>query len=191
MLNLTSPINWRKNLLPAIAVLIAAVLVALFLVYYPQIKKFVVKPTPVPTPKIEVITTENGKLPPSLPKDIVLEKDVRVSQSNYTEPFPYGLTGMIYQIQSQFSFASQKSLSENYSLYTKYFKDNKWQVTDSINKNDLKRLSAFKDSDKVSVTMSANSLTKESTVTIQGIHIGTYRSLNKSSPSPSPTVSPR
>lgn len=188
MPNPTGLIGWRKAFLLPLAIMGGAILVAILIFYYPQLKGLVIKTTPAPTPKIEVITAENGKLPPDLPKDIVFEKNVQVLLSTYTKPFTYAPA--IYQIQSQFSFVSKKSLSENYSLYTRYFKDNKWQVADSTNESDLKRLTAIKDSDKISVTMSTNSLTKENTVAIQGVHIGTYASLNKSSPSPTPRPSP-
>lgn len=182
--------SWRKAILLPIAVIGGAVLVAVLIFYYPQLKRLVIKTTPVPTPKIEVITTESGKLPPDLPKDIVLDKNASVLRGSYTRPFvfPQG-GGTIYQVQSTLTFITNKNTTDVFSLYDSYLKNGKWEGITSFDENGIKRLTALKGQDKIAITISKNSLTNQTTVDIFNLHIGTWSSINKS-PSPSPIPTP-
>lgn len=184
-------IGWRKAILLPLAIMGGAVLVAVLIFYYPQLKGLVIKTTPVPTPKIiEVITTESGKLPPDLPKDIVLDKDASILRGSYTKPFMFSEGGgTMYQAQSTLAFTTNKNAADIFSLYGGYLKNGKWEGITSLDKNGIKRLTASKGPDKIAVTISRNSLTNQTTVDIFNLHIGTWSSIKKS-PSPSPTPAP-
>ncbi len=145
---------------------------------------------PAPTPKIEIIATESGKLPPDLPKDIVLDKNASILRGSYTQPFifPQG-GGTLYQVQSTLAFTTNKNTADIFSLYDSYLKNGKWEGVTLLDENDIKRLTASKGQDKIAITISKNSLTNQTTVDIFNLHIGTWSSINKS-PSPSPTSTP-
>jgi len=183
----------RKVILQAVVILAGAVLVALFLIFYPQLKEFFAVTTPAPSPKLEVTSVESGKLPPHLPDDIILDKNARVLRGNYTQPFMFSQGGgTIYQVQSTLVFATTKSAAEIFSLYENYLKNGKWEGITPLDNNDVKRLTAFKSSDKITLTFSKNSLTGETTVDIFNIHIGPWREIRTSpSPSSSPSPSPQ
>lgn len=179
--------GWRKAFLLPLAIMGGAVLVAVLIFYYPQLKRLVIKTIPAPTPKIEVITTESGKLPPDLPKDIVLDKDANILRGSYTKPFMFSMGGgTMYQVQSTLAFTTNKNAADIFSLYNSYLKNGKWEGITSLDKNGIKRLTALKSQDKIAITISTNSLTNQTTVDIFNLHIGTWSSINKS-PSPSPT----
>lgn len=182
-------IGWRKALLIPLAIMGGAVLVAVLIFYYPQFKRLIIKSAPAPRPGIEIITTESGKLPPNLPKDIVLDKDANILRGSYTQSFVFSEGGgRMYQVQSTLAFTTGKNTADIYSLYNSYLK-NGWEGITSLDKNGIKRLSAVKGPDKMTVTVSINSLTNQTTVDIFNLHIGTWASIKKS-PSPSPTPSP-
>ncbi len=184
-------IGWRRTLLFPIAIMGGAVLVAVLIFYYPQLKGLVIKTTPAPTPKIEVIATGSGQLPPDLPKDIILDKNASILRGSYTRPFvfPQG-GGTIYQVQSTLAFITNKNTADIFSLYNSYLKNGKWEGITPLDENGIKRLTASKGQDKITITISKNFLTDQTTVDIFNLHIGTWSSINKSpSPSPTPTLS--
>ena len=167
-----SSVFWLASALTAIVL----VLIVFFGIYYNNKKT---GPILVPTPTSNIINVEGGELPENLPKDIVLEKDVRVLQSYYTKPFPYNKELTLYQIQSSFSFVSKKGLDENFTSYNEYLKDNGWQITGSIDKKDIKRLTAIRGPDRLSVSINISPLSKETTVGLFNIRVGLYSELNK------------
>jgi len=183
----------NRKLLKILLIAFGLIVLAYAVIYlYPYIKEKIAISTPSSSPTGIKMFPTNGQLPQWLPQDIVMEKDVRVLRSSYTEPFttvPSSITsasdaGTMYQIRSVFGFASQKTLAENFALYSKYFQDNKWKILASTNEPSNKRLQASKGYDVITIIFALDSKTKDNVIDINGIHFGTLSALKNVSPTP-------
>ena len=171
--------RWKLAIFLAAIVPVLAAAVLLGFGYYQKYGKGWQKTTPTPTPLSRIINVKSGELPENLPKDIILENSIQVLQSYYTRPSPYNKELTLYQIQSSFSFVSKKEPDENFASYSKYLKTNNWQITGSTDKEDVKRLTAIKGSDRLSISINVSPLSKETTVGLFNIRVGLYSELNK------------
>lgn len=76
-------------------------------------------------------------MPVALPQDLPWEFGAQITQ-NYTFTTPDGVT------QSTRSYISDRSLAENYKLYSEYLKTNTWNINATIDNPSQKILSASK-----------------------------------------------
>lgn len=145
-----------------LVVLVAAVLALLFVAFLVT-KKFATRNTnQQEQPKSAVVQKTNvdfSKNPEKFPSDIPIEAGARITQ-NYNATTPQGM------FQATKVFETSQSLGANLALYTKYFNDNAWKITATIDDATYKMVSATKDGKTIQVSIDENKVSKVKTVSI-------------------------
>ena len=102
---------------------------------------------------------ESYKLPNGFPIDMPLEENARILQ-NYVVSTPDGRS------QSTRSFETQKSLAENYKLYSDYMKKNNWEINVKVDQANLKVLSGSSAGLELKIDITQSSVSSPRVVTI-------------------------
>lgn len=105
--------------------------------------------------KTQLNFVDPEKLPEKFPADFPIEAGAEILQ-NYNND-------SAESFQSTRRFVSKKNMQQNYDFYTKYLKDNAWEILASQNKTEVKSIFAMKGGTSVSATFSKNA-TGESVV---------------------------
>lgn len=150
------------NKLQASIIFVALVILAfLGFRYYKDMGKEPVLP-PLEEPKVVVDQVDSNQLPDRFPANFPLEKNVPIN-ANYTAQAEGAF-------QSTRQFISNKSLAENYKLYSDYLKKDGWKIEATLDEATVKSIFATKGRASVTVTMSQNTTTRESTVDISFVY---------------------
>lgn len=153
---------------PKLLIVLAVVIVILASgIYWAQKKKGQGPISPPSTSQKTTTPTYTTKLLSStditklLPINLPLEKDAQVLQSSQVID-KEGTEQINYQ------FVTQKTLAENFNLYKNYLVNNGWKIQNTLNNQDLKSISATKETEKktINITVSKNTLTGENIVDI-------------------------
>ncbi len=134
-------INRRNVLFASILFVLIAAVFALN-----QAGLFKNKQTNPPPPKYTKTDLPTNKLPDVFPKDLIQEKDPVILENFEIKLFD-GL-----QTQYTLKYITQKSVSENFGAYRKYFSDNHWVILDQIEKDNFAAMRAAKNYDSITVT---------------------------------------
>lgn len=95
-----------------------------------------------------VITRAAEKtLPDGFLKEIPLGEEIKITES-YSAVYPNSTAK-----QATISFASEKTLKENYEFYKKWAEENKWQIANQENSAALKFLYLKKDGQDINITI--------------------------------------
>lgn len=108
---------------------------------------------------VAIKKVDNSKLPDQFPADIPLEAGATVTGN-------YNATATDGRSQATRSFETQKTLDENFKIYSDFFKSAGYKVDSTINQATFKAILASKADFKVQVNMSVNPTTKVKTVDI-------------------------
>lgn len=98
-------------------------------------------------------------IPSGIPGNLPKEDGAKVLQ-NYTATTQAGVKASTRQIESK------KSVDENARIYTDFFKNNGWKITNESGIQDTKAITATKDKDQLQVTINKNSITSVVTVDV-------------------------
>jgi len=101
----------------------------------------------------EVVT---GELPPGMPAEWILEKDMVVTNQ-------YTSKGAGY-MQSTLQYESKLSVLLATGLYTRFFEKNGWKLQSRVNKENFQSIDGKKGLDKISLVVNENDITKVVTV---------------------------
>lgn len=126
-----------------IGIIILVVVLALALFWFARYKVnrgplLTATPATTITPVNKVEEVNPSVLPKTFPKDIPIEKDAKII-NNYLATAPDGRT------QATRTFASAKSVKDNFTLYKNYLTKNGWKIlgrVDDATKPELKSLFA-------------------------------------------------
>ena len=112
-----------------------------------------------PAPREAVVhQVDKSKLPERFPADIPLETGAKIEQNfNATQGD---------RLQATRQFVSQKSVKENYDLYTQWLEQHGWKIAATLDQPNLKAISATKGEDSIHVSINKNSLSAEVTADI-------------------------
>lgn len=109
--------------------------------------------------EIKIQQVEKNQVPANFPFDIPMETGAAITV-NYNAAAPDDRT------QATRGFITQKTLGENYQLYTDYFNNNGWTIFNKLDADNFKLITARKANLTATVTMNQNSATKVNTVQI-------------------------
>lgn len=98
-------------------------------------------------------------LPVKFPSNMPIEKGATITQK-------YNAVAADGRYQATVVFITEKTLAENFALYSKYMSKNGWAVTNSIDNEDYKMLLGVKGNSNLQITMDKNSSTGVLTVSI-------------------------
>ncbi len=138
-------INRRNALFASILFVLIAAVLALN-----QAGLFKNKQTNPPPPEYTKTDLPTDKLPEAFPKDLIQEKDPVILE-NYEARLFGGL-----QTQYTLKYITQKSVSENFGAYLKYFSKNQWAILNKDQKDNFATIRAAKNYDSITVTHSIN-----------------------------------
>ncbi len=146
-----------------LVVLVAAVLALLFVAFLVT-KKFANRSSEQQSAQqkpavVEKTNVDFSKNPEKFPTDIPVEAGARITQ-NYNAVTPQGM------FQATKVFETKDSLSSKLALYTKYFNDNGWSITATVDQETFKMVSAQKDGQTIQVSIDQNKVTNIRTVSI-------------------------
>jgi hypothetical protein len=112
--------------------------------------KAVSQQAPTGAAAVAISSVPSTEMPQGLPNNIPWESGAAVLQ-NFTAKDP--ATG---KTQSTRVYVSKKTLDANFTIYQKYLQDNGWTVNTTVNKTDVKNLSATKSGARLDITIAKN-----------------------------------
>lgn len=105
------------------------------------------------------VEVDKSSLPEKFPFDIPLEKNAVITQN-------YNATAEDGSFQATRAFLTEKSLAENLAIYKKYFIDNDWKITATVNQTAFKKLTATRGGQTIEVSINDDAASKLNTVSI-------------------------
>ena len=103
-----------------------------------------------PAPQYTKTDLPTDKLPEVFPKDMIQEKDPVILENFEVK------IGSGWQTQYTLKYITQKSASENFEAYLKYFKDRQWIILSQDQKDNFAAIRAGKNYDSINVTHTIN-----------------------------------
>jgi len=145
--------NPNKNI-AAVVVLVIVLVAGGYFIFQNKIwnlkeKRMKDMPKNVVTPQIARVSANNlqKEMPANFPKEIPLNGKIKVIES-YSAAYPNSTTK-----QSTISFQSSKTSKENYDFYSKWAKDNKWEIKNSLKQENLMSLYLQKNQTVLNITI--------------------------------------
>lgn len=92
-------------------------------------------------------------LPDNFPSTIPLEASAKITQN-------YNASSVDGRVQATRAFDSKKTILENDAIYTSFFTNDKWKVTHTFDKPDLKVIVASKDNQFVQIKIQKTTSTQ-------------------------------
>ncbi len=107
----------------------------------------------------KIVKVSADKLPNKFPVDIPVEGDVRVIQN-------FNATELDGRYNATREFESKKTLAQNLSIYTKYLKDNNWDIKATIDEPDMKMVMGKKGLQQLQITAAIDPITNLNIITL-------------------------
>lgn len=145
-----------------LAVLVSAILALLFVAYLVTKRNAGDNDQQSAQPRTAVVDKVNvdfSQNPEKFPAKIPVEAGARITQ-NYNATTPEGI------FQATKVFETSQSLSANLALYTKFFNDNGWNISATIDQPTIKMVAGEKDGKSIQVSITENKVSKIRTVSI-------------------------
>lgn len=144
------------------------VLVSVFLLFKSRQRNLGLNKTQnqkLPETKTKVEQVPSDKLPPKLPENLPIEKEVGLLRNEIVET---SVGEQVSQTEYVRHYFSKKTVKQNYEIYQKYFKDNGWKILFSQSQEVYANLVAQKTKEEkpLSVQVSKNTITGDVSVSI-------------------------
>ena len=153
----------QKKLLPLVLFLVLVIVAIIGYFAFKHYNKEEAPLPPVEKPEFSILPVPTETLPDKFPADFPLEKNVPVN-ANYNAQTEGAF-------QSTRQFVSQKTLAQNYTLYTDYLKKDGWTIEAALDQETVKAIFASKGSNmSVTINISRNESTAENTVDISFVY---------------------
>ncbi len=134
--------NSKQKVLLLLSIIVLAILAVL---YYTGFGKTKMEGELLDT-TVKTTTTEidQSELPKGLPSDLPLEEGIVMSNVELQNSFYDSSSNQVSETQSIRRYVSQKTISQNQTIFEKYLTDNDWQIVYILDEENLKMFLAKK-----------------------------------------------
>lgn len=163
--------NQKYSIAIILVIVLVVIAVAWFITGKNNTKQSQEQPNNQAASRFQTRSVDSAKLPANLPADLPLEKDARIVGNHEVADAESGT------VQSDRSYATRKTLAENFTIYKSYLDKNGWEILTILDQPDYKMLSAKDAVGRLDIMFNYRTGTPDNLVSVYY----TYKSVSSSS----------